>query len=935
MAIKNHNTLSSVKALRESISQHRLTDAELDDPEWQRIFHSAINKEDVITKNDDDNDLNDDEDDFLSFEHNGKIYSNINLSEEDGDLLNQQYNLLKHKFADFQEFHQKDTQLVQDKSDSDGENDIIDSNEKNGFSNQKKKTSRLQLQEKEKNSKNSAVVRSGDSTTRKRSRSISQWVPSRKRSKYIVLLLLVLSASALMTLAQYKNSFLNHILGTDRIFRFNNTIPSTLPLSRETKSYLSSNFYQVSQDLEGLRTRIEANEQSSLEYSQKQNDYIKELNARLREINNLIQGFQTENQQGIEHINKELMLKQRKIDEKFALADKRFEEIGSTLSEFKEFKQHVNQSLKSLQEQLTDSKQRFDSFVNDKFPKYVPTIQTKDGQIELMPEFQSQITNLIGEYVSQALNSNKTIPKFEPKEIIRKEQIEKYLSDFVQNNDVLNLVNLKNSSSSLSKFIKDEILHNLNGVVKQRLKGYEESKTKINKDENDRLIIDSTTELILSKLIKKIYNSNESKYMAKYNYADYENGARIVPELVSSFDSFNITELYNQQQQYKVFKKLKRVFGYGNNENAVYNKAKGKNMVLNTYQAILPSTVIAKDNFPNLSGHKTGVKTFAIKFAQPIYLTNLLISYPRFEKNAGAVYSAPKKISVWIKLKNPDTSLPKLKNYLYEATKDKYGDKYVINLEKFSQDVIDEESSWNKKLIAGHRGGSRSGSLSGHSQKSKNGDGEEDASSGDVNGNGGGTSNIPIKRLKSEEEIVYEKFYETNFHLFKQNYLKIGSMNYDLNSPSVNQKFPLLNASFKNLKLSIESIFFSIEDNYGDAYATNLFKVKAYGVSEFDLYCMKKLLYGTGNGSREGHDDFNEHEDDLIKLEELFNAKYVNNLDYEEPSDDLEQTSGSATSSTKAYEEEEDYDSNDYSTFYNAKPEQRVSPEIAEEIDYF
>ncbi|GMM34272.1 Mps3 protein [Saccharomycopsis crataegensis] len=602
-------------------------------------------------------------------------------------------------------------------------------------------------------------------------------------------------------------------------------LPENLPT--DLKKYVSSKLSNINKDMEGIKGAVQIETAA--------------VNSKLGGINDLIQNYHSENAKAIKEI-------ETKFDTKFGVLHQEVfpqynEKINSLENEMEKLQQNLNRTLSNFIQQVDNSSNKqidFERYLEEKLPNYLPIMKGSKNKLTIVPEFESYLHKIISDYVHNNTanynNSDISSPTFS------RQNFNNYLQEFIENADNINIIDLKNSS--IGSFIKKQILENINyDLIASKV----DKTLQITKDESSRLIIDSTTELILSKLIKRIIinldREKHNKKIQKFNYASYENGARIIPELVASFESFNITDIFLRQvsHQRKIWSRLKSVFSKKQSTGGI--KHNDKNLILNTYQTILPSTIIPKDNFPNFKGIKTGIKTFAVKFPQPIYLNDIIVSYPRYANNPSLIYSAPKKISMWIQLTKPKEDLNKLKNYLYEATKDKYEDQYVINMEKLEQRIEEDKNE------------------------------------------------IPLKRIKSGEEVIYEKFYESNFNLFDQGFVKIGSMIYNYepsrdNQTSIHQNFPLINKNFKNLKIRINSVFFSIESNYGnDEFNTNLFKVKVYGFSDFDLYCMRELLFSDETKPK----NFTDYKDDLIELENMFNEKYIRNLSYEENDNDGDQ----------------------------------------------
>lgn len=460
------------------------------------------------------------------------------------------------------------------------------------------------------------------------------------------------------------------------------------------------------------------------------NRSIRQLTRKLSAQESKHDQLKLHNQQALEAVDK-------KINQFYETVNSKIDQTTRSLSASAAEVEHLQASIEAINNTLDD---RFYQYLSSQLPSYLPVIKQENGEYKTSPDFDKYLRQVIQQYAS-----NNTVQAFN-------QTVEELLTTQYG----FEVIKLKHDS--FEQYIKDAV-----------------SKS------SKPFVLDTNTEAAIAELINKLINENQLKYNSNYNYADYENGARIVPDLVASFDSFNITELHKQQSW------LKTTYGKWAKSN--------KNLVLNTYQAILPNIVLPKDNHVNLKSRTTGVKTFAVKFPKPIYLTDIYIQYPRYEKYAVALYSCPKKISIWIKLTSPEADLARLKKYLFDQTRSKYQDQYVLNYDKLEKNL------------------------------------------GQVDDN-----QVPMRRIKSPEEISYEQFYESNFGLFDKDYVKIGSVNYDIESRDVTQRFEMINSQFKNLKISIDSVFFAIEANHGDTQSTNLFKVQVYGVSEFDVYCMKKLL---------------------------------------------------------------------------------------------
>lgn len=397
--------------------------------------------------------------------------------------------------------------------------------------------------------------------------------------------------------------------------------------------------------------------------------------------------------------------------------------------------------------------------------KEVPVVR-KNGLLLVAPDFE--------EYVLKLLRLANQLEIMAP-------ALKKYLPEML--NDELVVVSLENTTFF------------------QRIS---EKMTRIRENERHRDVLDAKTLEIVSEMVRDAVGT--AKQAQRYNYADYENGARIDSAYVSAFTLFNVSELYKQQQKHLSSWKYK--LGLHKKDPVKYT---GSKLVQNTYQAILNHGQLPRDNFPNTEGLRTGIKTFAVKLARPIFLSDIVISYPRFVDSASYMYSAPKKIGIWVRLER-EADLEKVRTYLKRVTQESYAGRYVVNLEQLE----------------------------------------------------GEHNEIPMKRIKKPEEEEYEKFYESNFGLFKDRYVKIGLMEYDVELKQAEQRFELLDDDFKRLRVSVSGVFFSVESNHGnDQFLTNLFKVKVYGVSEFDLYCMKEMLGGQ-NGQAEDDSD----------LESRFESRY-------------------------------------------------------------
>ncbi|ODV59936.1 uncharacterized protein ASCRUDRAFT_71414 [Ascoidea rubescens DSM 1968] len=499
----------------------------------------------------------------------------------------------------------------------------------------------------------------------------------------------------------------------------------------------------------------------------------------------------------------------------------------------------LNNLIQINQKNNPNNLNQFDNFnhlLKKNLPNYLPIIINENNKnLTLLPVFENYLKNFIQTLIENNINtSNNTItngnliPTWNQFLIKNNIDINHYFNNLIHSDSNFKLLNIKNekllSDLNLFKnFISSQLRKNYNSLNQKILKNYQLINLQNNISNNNSIssnsfIINSTTELILEKLVSKILNKLKfnSNPFYNYNYASLTNGAIIINNLVSSHNSFNITHLNIIQNRNELKNTLYNFFSK--------NSQKRKFLILNSYKAIsnnLNKFPIDKLNNYYKIPQSTGIKTFAVKFQTPIYIRDLIISYPRYKRNASFLYAAPKKISIWFQLNNFENNAHKLKEFIKIQKK--------IKCKQINKNINNHNATELKITI--------------------------------------------------NQRVNYELFYEKNFNLKNQNFIKIDSMTYDINSLEVDQPFKFIqNKDFKDLKLLINSIFFSVESNYGDNYNTNLFKLKVFGVNQNDLNCIHELLLNDYNDeSTFNRKDFKDelNKKDINELEKLFNDRFI------------------------------------------------------------
>ncbi|ODV95799.1 hypothetical protein PACTADRAFT_49247 [Pachysolen tannophilus NRRL Y-2460] len=343
------------------------------------------------------------------------------------------------------------------------------------------------------------------------------------------------------------------------------------------------------------------------------------------------------------------------------------EKTESKVEELFQFKNQVDKAFDELSGEMI-------SKITSRLPYSIPAIKSKNGEMQLIPEFQNFLKNIINDSVNAKLSSVDLADaqgnRFEMTwdDFLAKNgyQLHEYLENFVTKDvqmvkksdfEKILVDNFKASKDKMDKELNklrnsiDEEFVLLDRKV-SRAKGVSHSR------ESDLSL--STSELFVENLIDKKFDEFKNNLSNRKNYADPYQGAVILNQLTSKplNKKFRRRTSVISRVAFGWLDFLKRNLSKnGNSSNSLYDSVIGKLHYENQYNCLLDNglywTNVANDMH------------IGIRLSKPIIITEILFEYPRSD-NPMLMSAAPKKTSIYIK-PSPSNLFKDLKK-LFEPT---------------------------------------------------------------------------------------------------------------------------------------------------------------------------------------------------------------------------------------------------------------------------
>lgn len=303
----------------------------------------------------------------------------------------------------------------------------------------------------------------------------------------------------------------------------------------------------------------------------------------------------------------------------------------------------------SLQKQLV-------SELEKELPTEIPVMVNNSSSMLIIPEMHNYISHLLSNLIKY---SNVTLK--EPSDSLNKYplnyDLNNYIKEILTNEfQYINKDFFINELNSRLQANKLEILHDLKDNIQMELTRFNENNAGKHNGFSERY-----STVLLKRLINQIYDVNQHQWGNDLDFMTFAQGTRLMKSLTSS------TSLQ------------------GNGIAPMQMLSDNKLDSSSTYWQCQPNN--------------EGECNLAIRFNKPIHLTKISYLHGRFTNNLHMMNSAPRKISVYVKLTNGQdvTKLQQMAERFNEG-QSYSGDKTFIKIQTYEYDIFSKKIKQNFPL---------------------------------------------------------------------------------------------------------------------------------------------------------------------------------------------------------------------------------------------
>lgn len=339
-----------------------------------------------------------------------------------------------------------------------------------------------------------------------------------------------------------------------------------------------------------------------------------------KQINHLYSELNTREQKHVKELDKTVKV----VISQFEKNIKRIlpKNIKNLQSQIESLNEKVNGILgsnnkKLTVENITGWQEQLLAQLNKSLPTEVPVVVNNSSTMLIIPEMHQYISEILSQIVhtSEPFFGNSSTLGYD---------LNDYIKEILTNE--LQYVDKEYFIQELNRHLQ----LNKHEILQEVLSKIQETNTRnTGKSSSDGLIPDQYRTIILKKMVHDIYNSNQYRWEDDLDFSTASQGARLVKHLTSS----------------------------------TYNYKNGN--------VVTPLELLTDSSISRGSTYWQCVKpidcSWTIRFNEPIYLTRLSYLHGRFTNNLHMMTSAPKLISVYVKLAN--NNVPGMDKKLREASK--------------------------------------------------------------------------------------------------------------------------------------------------------------------------------------------------------------------------------------------------------------------------
>ncbi|KAK5962360.1 Mps3p PWA37_000403 [Arxiozyma heterogenica] len=294
--------------------------------------------------------------------------------------------------------------------------------------------------------------------------------------------------------------------------------------------------------------------------------------------------------------------------------------------------------------------------LNHSLPLEIPVMINNSSSIMIIPELHTYITKLLSNLIQ---NSNLTnVPSPNLNDLKLKYDLNNYIKEILTNEfqyiDKDFLLSELNHNLKINKL---EILNELKDNIKMEWNKYAYNQNN-NNNNNRNNFPERYSTVLLKRLINQIYDTNQHQWGNDLDFMTFAQGTRLLKSLTSNNSPV------------------------GNGITSMQLLSDTKLDSMSTYWQSEPDS--------------NGQVTIGIRFKQPIYLTKISYLHGRFTNNLHMMNSAPRKISIYVKLmQNIDTiNLQKIASRNNEG--DLFArDKSFIKIQTYEYDIFNKKIKQN------------------------------------------------------------------------------------------------------------------------------------------------------------------------------------------------------------------------------------------------
>lgn len=391
-------------------------------------------------------------------------------------------------------------------------------------------------------------------------------------------------------------------------------------------------------------------------------------------------GSITNIQKQINHLYNELNIRDKKwnneFDDKLKIVISQFEKNIRKLLPNKNFITNfqneinsINSKINFLQDSFNNSNNKNPNFknlqnftflqneilneLNHSLPLEIPVMINNSSSIMIIPELHTYITRILSNLIQHSNLTN--MPSQNLEDLKLKYDLNNYIKEILTNEfqyiDKGFLLNELNHNLKINKL---EILNELKDSIKMEWNKY----TNNNNNQNRNDFPERYSTVLLKRLINQIYDTNQHQWGNDLDFMTFAQGTRLLKSLTSN--------------------------------NSPAGNGVSSMQLLSDTKLDSTSTYWQSEPDPN------GQVTIGIRFKQPIYLTKISYLHGRFTNNLHMMDSAPRKISIYVKLvQNIDTmNLQKIAKQYNEG--DPFTrDKSFIRIQTYEYDIFNKRIRQN------------------------------------------------------------------------------------------------------------------------------------------------------------------------------------------------------------------------------------------------